>query len=260
MAALLLLVLTGCRLDIAVNVTMDEQGAGTVQVRATADKELLDKEPSALGDLRVQDLRAAGWSVDGPVIQSDGSALLVATKGFADPSEGTAVLAELSSPEGPWRELKLQQGVRFGTVDSSLSGHMVAVGPDAFSDQNLVDLVDGLPLPEMGDPIADGTLVLSLTAQLPGTARTQTGEGIVGDDQSTVTWTVKPGTDTAFSAQFERRDEGAFAARRTERLARLGIVAYLAFVALMAVALLWWWRRVKPSADPREGARRPTTG
>jgi len=259
LAALLLLVLTGCRVDVGVTVTLDEQGGGSVEVRALGDADLLNREPSLLGDLRLQDIRAAGWTVEGPTVQTDGSALLVLTKGFADVAEGNAVLAEISSPTGPWRDLQLSHALRFATIESGLDGHMVAVGPEAFSDAGLNTLVGKVPLADLGDPIADGTLVLTMTSQMPGEPVRVGGGGITNADQGTVTWTITKGTDTAFFVDYERRDAGAVAARRTAGLARAAIVLYLAAVVVMGILLLLWWlhQRRHPEPDRPDATARP---
>jgi hypothetical protein len=52
--------LTGCRLDVGVDVAVREDGSGIVAVTAEADAELLAQAPGALGDLRLDDVRAAG--------------------------------------------------------------------------------------------------------------------------------------------------------------------------------------------------------
>src|SRR5690349_9765494 len=99
------LVLAGCRLDVAVDVAMQPDGSGTVTVTATADRELVAAAPSALGDLRLDDVRAAGWTVDPPSSGTDGSVHLTLTKPFRTPAEATAVLAGLNGPDGPLRNL-----------------------------------------------------------------------------------------------------------------------------------------------------------
>src|SRR5512142_2431548 len=101
--AFALAVLAGCRLDVGVDVAMQPDGSGVVTVTARADHDLVAAAPSALADLRLDDIRAAGWTVADPASGADGSVTLTLTKPFRSPAEATAVLAELNGPDGPLR-------------------------------------------------------------------------------------------------------------------------------------------------------------
>ena len=60
-------VLAACRVDVAVDVAMDDDGSGIVTVTATADAEVVQRSPSLATDLRFADIQAAGWLVDGRI-------------------------------------------------------------------------------------------------------------------------------------------------------------------------------------------------
>ena len=64
LAAALLLLLTGtaCQADISVGVDTKTDGSGVVRVAANLDKEAA----TSAGKLSLDDLKAAGWSVDAP--------------------------------------------------------------------------------------------------------------------------------------------------------------------------------------------------
>ena len=66
------LVLTGCRLDVSVDVVMQPDGTGTVAVVAVADAELVGKVPDLVDDLRLDDAIANGWVVEGPTPDAGG--------------------------------------------------------------------------------------------------------------------------------------------------------------------------------------------
>ena len=89
----LAVVLAGCRLDIGVDVAMQPDGSGVVTVTATADPELVAKAPSALADLRLDDIRQAGWTVTSPTKGADGAMAVTLSKPFRTPVEAGAVLA-----------------------------------------------------------------------------------------------------------------------------------------------------------------------
>ena len=95
------LALAGCRLDVGVDVAMQADGSGTVTVTATADAELVAAAPSALADLRLDDIRAAGWTVADPAKGADGSLALTLTKPFRTPAEATAILGRAQRARRP---------------------------------------------------------------------------------------------------------------------------------------------------------------
>ncbi|MEI6403188.1 MAG: hypothetical protein WCP59_13465, partial [Actinomycetota bacterium] len=64
--------LTACRVDVAVDVEMVENGSGVVTVTAVADAELVARAPGLADDLRFDDLLAAGWVLEGPATTADG--------------------------------------------------------------------------------------------------------------------------------------------------------------------------------------------
>ena len=81
--------------------------------------------------------QAAGWAVTAPAREGDRT-WVRASKSFSTPEEGTAVLAELTGPQGPFRDfvVKVDDGA-FGT-DYSVHGVVdLTGGPAAFGDQEL---------------------------------------------------------------------------------------------------------------------------
>jgi len=114
--------LAGCRLDLNVAVDLAADGTGTVRVTATADADLLARAPNAVTDLRLDDAKAAGWTVTGPTATESGGAQVVLTKAFGSPEQATAILAEINGPSGPLRGLTLSQAREFAAVTSSFTG------------------------------------------------------------------------------------------------------------------------------------------
>ena len=56
----LLLLLSACRVDIRIDVTADNTGAGTIVVTVDIDAEAVALVPGLAGDLRLDDLVASG--------------------------------------------------------------------------------------------------------------------------------------------------------------------------------------------------------
>ena len=118
----LVVVLAGCRLTVGVDGSMQPDGTGTVTVVASADAELVAKAPSALADLRLDDVRQAGWTVGDPTKAPDGSMSLVLSKRFHTPAEASQILNELNGPNGPLHDLTVTLERSFADVSSSFTG------------------------------------------------------------------------------------------------------------------------------------------
>jgi hypothetical protein len=233
----LALLAAGCRLDVGVDVAMQPDGSGTVTVAATADAELVAAVPSAFADLRLDDVRQAGWTVSDPGKGADGSLTLTLSKPFTTPGEANAVLAELNGPDGPLRGLTVALDRSFATVSSSLTGSVQLTGGlGAFSDAALAQALGSAPLANIvGQPV-EQAVGLAVTAHFPGQVTTSTGE--IAADRSSVTWraSLADGASTVLDARFEQVDHGAKSARRTSRLAWGALAAYV--VALLVVILV----------------------
>jgi hypothetical protein len=238
--------LAGCRLDVAVDVAMQPDGSGTVTVAATADAELVAKAPSAFADLRLDDIRQAGWTVRGPARAADGAMAVMLAKPFGTPAEANAILAELNGPNGPLHGLTVAIDRSFAVVRSSFTGSaQLTGGLAAFSDEALVQALRGaIPLANVVTQPLDQVMGLTVTARLPG--RVTSSNGTVAADQASVTWrpSLAEGAATSFEAHFERTDQGAKDARQRSHLAWGALVIYLgALLLLTALGALWLHHR-----------------
>lgn len=176
-ACLAAALLAGCQLDVVVDVDVEEGGSGSVTVGVGLDDAALARAGDLERQLRVDDLAAAGWSVTPPVDEGDRT-WVRATRAFADPEEAAVVLAELTGPEGPFRDfaLDVDDGV-FGT-DYRLRGVVdLTGGPEAFGDEELAAALGGDPFggtiqdieQDEGRPIAD-MVDFQVAVSLPGTS------------------------------------------------------------------------------------------
>jgi hypothetical protein len=142
---LALVLLTGCQVDLHVDVQVNTDGSGSVTVAAGLDDGALARVGNLQQQLRVDDLEAAGWAVTAPTVEGDRT-WVRASKSFSTPEEGTAVLAELTGPQGPFHDfvVKVDDGA-FGT-DYGVHGVVdLTGGPAAFGDQELTTLLGGDP-------------------------------------------------------------------------------------------------------------------
>ena len=145
-------VLSGaCRVRTDIAIDVKENGSGTITVEVGLDDEALKKAPNLDESLRTSDLTAHGWTVTGPVKQTDGFTYVSASKPFANPDEATKIFSELSGPQGPFRGFGLTRNRSFAHTRFHFSGTVdFTAGLESFSDSQLAKDLDGKPL---GDDI-----------------------------------------------------------------------------------------------------------
>ena len=153
LVAALTVLAAACRVDTAVEVNVDDDGSGAVSVVFTADADAVARVPELAGGLRLDDVRDAGWAVDGPISRSDGGVEVRAVKEFESASQLPAVLAEIAGRDVIFSEVVLQQTRSFA---ESAYEFDVVIDPtppiEAFSDGALADIFDGQPF---GRPLQD---------------------------------------------------------------------------------------------------------
>jgi hypothetical protein len=145
LAVLGLGLLAGCQVDLTVGVRLDDDGSGSVTVAAGLDAAALARAGNLEGQLRVDDLRAAGWTVTAPTREGE-TTWVRASKPFSSPDEAAAVIDELTGPDGAFRgfEVRVDDGM-FGT-DYSVRGTVdLTEGPRAFGDDELAAALGGDP-------------------------------------------------------------------------------------------------------------------
>ena len=128
-------------------------GSGTVRAAVGFDDEALAQVGDPATELRLDDLRQAGWTVVGPRKEKDGLTWVRAAKHFATPDEAGRVAAELSGPDGPFRDIRLHRSRSFLRTRTTLTG--------------VVDLTNGLAGlsdPDVQAKVGDTGLGLDLDA------------------------------------------------------------------------------------------------
>lgn len=184
LAALAVLLLGACRAGVSVEVETRAGGGGHVRATVTLDAEAAAQVPDLAGQLRVDDLRAAGWTIDGPTPAAGGGATLAATKPFATSEGASRALDELG---GGFGSLRLRVDRSFWKTRSTLEGDVdLSAGLGAFGDEELAGVVGGPTLGldpaaverELGRPLADvvavelvGDLAGRVEADAPSTRR-----------------------------------------------------------------------------------------
>ena len=176
LVALLAWSATACQVTLAAGVDVARDGSGRVTAGIGLDADALRELGDPAIALRVDDLRQAGWQVEALRKEDDGRSWVRASKPFADPEQAATIMAELSGPDGPFRDFRIvrtksltrSRTVFTGTLDLS-RGLAGLSDPELAATLGDVDL--GLDLEGLrrrfGDQLAR-TVTVQVTAGLPG--------------------------------------------------------------------------------------------
>ncbi|CAN5750882.1 hypothetical protein BH18ACT2_BH18ACT2_16750 [soil metagenome] len=167
------LMVTGCRVDVIVDLDIRSDGSGEVVVTAIADDGVVEQTPGLADELRFDDAVAAGWVVEGPAATDAGGLTVTLRHGFATAEEASVLLASLGPPVvGPSVTRRAEGGV--STVE--LRGQLVLDGGfEAFADSDLVAAVGGPPFADqLASSLATpaGSMSVTVRASLPGEIET----------------------------------------------------------------------------------------
>ena len=246
---LAVVVLSGCRVDLATSVNVAENGSGTISVVVAADADAVRNAPELATSLNVDDLRAAGWTVDVQNPTANGGLSVVAARTFATVDEASLFLTQLSGDNGPLRNITLTRtgGVNDASYQFSGVGGLPK-GLAGFADADALTALGEAPvaaaLAEQGGVLGD-VLGVSLALTLPGepgvtSETTATITPRQADDSSTTfTWNLAlDSSDSPLTAFTRDRDVSAMVAWYVARgLLALMIVLVAAAMAYIATVV-----------------------
>jgi hypothetical protein len=177
----------GCRVRVVGGIDVGTDGHGTVRAAVGLDDDAVKEVGDLAATLRVDDLRAAGWKVDGPRKEGDGLTWVRATRSFSGVAGATEALSQLSGADGPFRAMTLRRTRTLLHSRTTLSGTVdLSDGLAGFADSDLRSKVGGdLPLDvaglraRFGDDL-DRIFEVRFEARLPGSA-TSNATGHEGD-------------------------------------------------------------------------------
>jgi hypothetical protein len=234
-AVFALVVLTSaCRVEVGIDVQVDESGTSVVTVTAEADADLLAASPRLLDDLRFDDLVAVGWQVEGPERTPDGGAVVVLRREASDLDELAAVLGDVGAP---LRDVAVARVDEFARSTWELTGtSAVADGTAGLIDPEALGALGEAPfatdLADAGVSLAD-VVTMSLRVRLPGELTRTTGDATDG----VITWQLPvDGTQVSLQAFSERTDRTASVARTTADVARFVLVVWV----MVGVTFVVW--------------------
>jgi hypothetical protein len=183
LAVTAVVVLAACHLDATAELVISADGTGTLTVTATADHDVVEQAPGLAGDLRFDDAKAAGWTVDGPTATEDGGLRVSLVHDVTSAAEATNLLNSLGPPF-TGMELARVASADGDDVTTTLTGQLTVHGGfDAFADSDLLAAVGGSPyaarLQAAGVTPATA-LAVTLRARLPGEVEDTNGRNDAG--------------------------------------------------------------------------------
>ena len=140
---LVVLVAAGCRVQIETQIDVGLDGKGTITQGIGFDDAALKRVGDPSRALRADDLVQAGWEVDAATREGDLTWIRV-HHSFATPEEGTALLAQLSGPDGPFRDLLITRSDGFFSTSVKVTGEVdTTAGLAMFGDPQLATTLGG---------------------------------------------------------------------------------------------------------------------
>lgn len=166
----------GCRVDVGLDLEVEGDGTGTVDVVVALDEAAARRVPDLADQLEVDDLVASGWDITGPDPVDGGGVEVRATKPFASLAELDRVIDEVSGEEGPLADLTVSSERSTFSDRWELRGVAdLRAGLEAFGDDALRARLGGTSLgtseaeleEAAGRPLAEAVR-FSVDADLPG--------------------------------------------------------------------------------------------
>jgi hypothetical protein len=244
--AVLVVALSGCRLDVIAPITLHADGTSTAGLSVRFDPRLL-AELDAVGVDPTAELSAVvaaeeAWSLE-RTRDEDGALTVAIRREVADDAELAATYAALSSglvAEDPALELALE-------VDRDEQGGVTLAGTGSFRPPLGVGLeVDGVPVGEDAAALAalvEETVEVGLEVRMPGVVTSHDGVAL---DRSTVRVDLEPGVERRFSISSD--PPSWWASLPIDLPVLLGAMALAVLLVGTVMVLLGRRRRVSPEA------------
>jgi len=235
---LALLVCSACQVTIAVGVDAKQNGSGVVRAGVGLDADALRQIPDLAQQLRVDDLKRAGWTVVGPRKESDNRTWVRATKPFASPAGAAKALTELNGPNGPFKGFHLTRKHSFLRTKTSFSGTVDRVGARGLADPRLQQQLGGAGvdpnvLEQQLNQLINKTVRLEVVLHLPGSLSSNAPTDVSGG----VVWHPNAGERAQLKASSTAWD------------LRPIIFGGVAIVLAVGAFILWRRSRRAPAAD-----------
>lgn len=243
LALLVGLVLAGCELQTELNVDVDDDGAGTVEIGVGLDDDARERQPDVLEDLALDDLLAAGWTATEPTREADGLTWVRLRHGFEEPAQVGPLVAEVAGEHGPFRDFTLAESSSFTETRYEFAGVVDFTG-------GVDGLTEGADLGDALDAEAARVIEEQLGQALDEVVGVQVAVRLPGEVASNAPTTASNGAVWRPSVVEPEPVELAAtgAVSRTPRLVAIGVGAIvgLALVLFVSIRVAAWRCRRTP--------------
>lgn len=233
------LVGAGCQLRTEVNLTVEADGSGQVEVAVGLDDDTAGEQPELLEDLVFADLVATGWDVTGPVDEAGEFTWVRVVHDFGAPSDVAPLLDQISAEDGPFRDFRLERDDAFASTEYRFGGVVDFTDGAAalIDDPDLAEALGAEPAALIEDRLGqaiDDVVQVQVAVRLPGdvdsNAPTRATNGAVWRPSVLEREAVELSATSTIT--------------RTERLVWAGVAAAAGFalVAFTAIRLVSWRR------------------
>ena len=240
------LVLAGCQLRTELNITVEDDGSGVLEVAVALDEDAVQRRPDVLEEVDLSDLVDTGWEVTGPAEEADGYTWIRARHDFGTPEELGPLVDEVAGEDGPFRDFGLTREDAFAETRYELTGAVdFTAGAAAFADDpELAEALEAEPIElvesRLGQAI-DELVQVQVAVRLPGSvesnAPTQASNGAV--------WRPSVVEREAVTL------EATGTVSRDERLVWVGVAVAAGFaLVLYLLVRLAMWRRARRRETP----------
>ena len=242
-----MVLLSSCRVDSTVSITVDRDGSGSLDVLVVADKDIVEQVPKLATDLNFGDLVNNGWKLTGPEKTDDGGLRVLLTHPFENETQASALLTQLNGNRGPFRDVRLTREGKSRDSVWKLTGRLeVTGGLQAFADDQLLQIVGATPyeqtVEEAGLDLGKA-ISLQVNAKLPGKIESTTGV----EQDGVLTWRVATdGTPVDLATTTNEVDVAGTIGGILSFVARALLVLWLGFIGWIGFMV---WR--KQSRRPR---------
>ena len=240
----LVLSLAACELRTELNVTVEDDGSGEVEVGLGLDEEGVAEQPDLLDDLEFEDLVDAGWRVSEPTEEADGFTWVRVRRRFDHPDELAPLVEQVAAEDGPFRDFRLERDPGFASTEYRFHGVVdfsAGVGP-LTDDPELTEALGDEPLELVEDRLGravDELIGVQVAVRLPGdvssNAPTRASNGAVWRPSVLEPEAVELTATSSIT--------------RTERLLWLAVAVAAGFALVLVLAVrIAGWRRSRRTA------------